>query len=141
MKSLRQYGWMVLPLVYFNVAWNLLLFGLNPAWGSMVLAWAWLTAGFALVIRRRVVAKRQRATARNHAFLMRPQSRLPDPFRRPVFVLKAGEQVIPIPQVGGSNCSHRSRDEVKLSDGTTVAYICRRCNHDWADEQWVKATT
>jgi len=33
---------------------------------------------------------------------------------------------------------HWPREVVRLADGTTVAHICRRCDHDWADEHWVK---
>jgi hypothetical protein len=54
--------------------------------------------------------------------------------RRHAF-LYANERVIPAPQVAAH--SHWPRDEVQLNDGTTVAYICRRCDHSWANEDWV----
>jgi len=43
-------------------------------------------------------------------------------------------------RVGGRCASggHWPRVVVHLADGTTVAHICRRCDHDWADEHWVK---
>lgn len=148
MTFVRRWRKLAMAVIYFNVGSNLLLFAVNPAWGSMVLAWVWLLAGFCwtgLAIRDK---RRSEATARRHEFLMRPQPRLPDPFRqaRPVFVLQPGERIIPIPQVGGvrkpqvparESCNHRKRDAVRLSDGTTVAYICRSCDRDWADENYV----
>jgi hypothetical protein len=69
---------------------------------------------------------------------------------RSSIVLSPGERVIPLPQVGGvrkpqvparGTCSHWPRDEVRLSDGSLVAYICRRCGRDWANEEWVTSTT
>lgn len=49
--------------------------------------------------------------------------------------LEAGEAVLrpPAPKA----CTHWPRDEVKLSDGAVAAYICRRCDHSWANEDWV----
>lgn len=147
MRTLRRWRNLAMGLAYANVAWNLLLFAVNPAWGSLLLAGIWLIAALAwsgsLVLSKR----REQAAARRHVFLTRPQPRLPDPFRPPVFVLQPGERVVSIPQVGGQRmpqvprrgCSHWPRDEVKLADGTTAAYICRRCGHDWANEDYVRS--
>lgn len=61
---------------------------------------------------------------------------------RSSIVLRPGERVIPLPQVPArQSCSHWPRDEVRLGDGSIVAYICRRCGRDWANEEWVTSTT
>lgn len=153
----RYLGRWTLPFIYFNVASNLLLFAVNPAWGSMLLAWVWMVAGFVYVIsKRRRLPRRFTAMPTlqqiNNAPIpyLRSEANRHMPVRtgqlRRSFILDAGERVIPIPQMGGvrtsqvparGTCSHWPRDEVKLNDGTTVAYICRRCGKDWADEQWV----
>lgn len=128
-------------LAYFNVALNLL-------GGSLLLAGIWLVAalgwtGWMVSARRR----RQADAWRHSPFIMRAgtvQMLAPvtGELRRS---MQPGERVIPIPQVGGVRktqvpsraCGHWPRDEVRLTDGTTVAYICRRCDHDWANEDWV----
>lgn len=111
-------------------------------WGFILLAY-WIGGG----IREYLQTRRWRAIEQRYVWLMPPPS-VSDTPPRSVVVLGPGERVIPIPQVGGvrkpqvpdrGTCSHWSRHEVRLSDGTTVAYICRRCDHDWVNEQWVVA--
>lgn len=38
-------------------------------------------------------------------------------------------------------CGHWPRDAVRISDGTVVAHICRRCDVDWVNDHWVKTGT
>lgn len=154
--ALKRHRGFIAKLAHFNVAWNLLLFALNPAWGSIVLAWVWMAVAAYLTIGMIIERRRLRSVDARHEFLRRPQPKLPDPFRRSERIkalqiqvarlapqidelrrsvmLEAGERVVALPH---EKCSHWPRDEVKLADGTTVAYICRRCDHDWANESWV----
>lgn len=156
MRKLRRWRGLAAIMAWINVFWNLLLFAVNPAWGSLVLAGIWMLAGSAWTALSVSAKRRDRADA-TYEFLMRPQPKLPDPFRQPgrTYVLEPGERIFHLPQgftrvetprgtryIRGTRaireCSHWPRDEVKLADGTTVAYICRRCDHNWANEDYVR---
>ena len=142
----RVRGWRSLAalLALVQFAFNLLLFAVHPAWGSIVLALVWLaTGGFftgsAIIHRHHEWSARQQ----HSIFFSVPGG--PVKAGRTV-VLEPGEQLLP---EGWKRletrrdtryvqeCSHWPRDDVKLNDGTTVAYICRRCDHDWVDENYV----
>jgi len=139
----RRWRSLTATLAYFNVAWNLLLYILNPAWGSLILAAIWLAVGAlwsTMIVKER---RRVQAATQRQSFL--PGGSVVG--ARPV-VLGPSERLVSLP-AGWSRqetehgtryirqCSHWPRDEVKLKDGAVVAYICRRCGHDWADERWV----
>lgn len=108
-------------------------------WGFILLAY-WIGGG----IREYLQTRRSRAIYQSHTWLMQPPPSVSDTPPRSIVYLEPGERLIPLPAglkrtaTGYTQeCSHWPRDEVTLSDGTTVAYICRRCGHDWVNEQWV----
>jgi len=132
-----------MSLAYINVAVNLLLYSANPAWGSLALVGIWLLVA-ALYTAIIVKDRRRVPAAARHPFLFG------GPVGTRAVVLERGESLVALPN-GWSRlettrgtryvkaCSHWPRDEVKLADGTTAAYICRRCGHDWVNEDYVRS--
>lgn len=128
-RTLRNWA---MSLAYINAVVNLLV-------GSSMLAAIWLLVGLiwtgvAVHARRRRLATSPISSASLNYSTARSLA-------RPVMMLQPGERVIPILQLRKRTCSHWPRDSVQLSDGTTVAYICRRCDHDWADESYLSGVT
>lgn len=168
MRARRGWRSLAAILAYVQVAFNLLLYAVHPVWSTIVLALVWLvTGGFftgsALIHQRRERGRAVRfeaplqprvsdpvisAVALNYSNAARQHVPVRHGDLRRSFTLDAGEQVLPVgwkrvESARGTQyvqeCSHWPRDEVKLSDGSVAAYICRRCGHDWANEDWVRS--
>lgn len=118
---MRARQWVEL-LAYYNAAWNLLLFALNPAWASMVLAWMCMIVGAFCTFRKGLERRRLQASQQRH----------PPLYGGPVLGARAivvgpHEAIVPIVPARQKGCQHKRREPVILSTGEVVGWVCIHC--------------